>query len=647
MDQLFQFVFFKHAYIRNNIYYQLSNGNNKKSIKYKDFSNLNILINNDYIEIVKSKLKNREFMTYDMKTKKDICKIKQPDIFQQCLERFDHHFNSYLKDQFVIWAADQNNWHLVSYLMDKGYNYNIHTLMESACSKGQTELVKKLSKMTKTVSLNSFIFAILSKNQEIVKSVFEYGQTSFATIGKLDRERVLIDSLAIGNLEIFKIVKKYFEDTNALFSFVRWFGYQQQLIWRLYVVSVINFETYKYIFDNFDLSFTRTEKPPHDIQYPPVAATEFGSEQVLIHMFENNLVVPDCINRMTAKALPYGHINLYELFKNQYKLDVSLEGFNLSGIKNFFPTLGQVKYIVEHLGIQLHKNDLLFAAKSPEIFKYIFEKGSFDPTMEHLYYCCKHNNLDTIKFLYQKGLVNIEWTIISNHILVINPNNCFDILKLLFTLYRPTIDDLPELMKNLEDASKKCTNSSVFRFLFAQVHKYTTSSVAYDKCILNACKKGRVVNLQLMIDSGVKPSQGLVESAMQKAAVGGHLSVIRYLINSYCVQPIVLPPTILNNAVIYNHFHLVQYLFPEFYDKYLFLDTNSMKSLGSSGNLMMVKYIYKRSQKTDNKYFEYTLSNALRDGYLDIRDYLISKGVRNRQQEEQQAHLLLDEVRLL
>ncbi|KAF2069275.1 hypothetical protein CYY_009402 [Polysphondylium violaceum] len=523
MDQLFHHVFFNQPFIRKHIFYQAAHGANTKTINYRDYSCLNAIIKNGDTKLLELKLHHKEYLMLDMRSLHDLFKLKQLDLFVACMERF----RAYLaapQSHLVMMAAEQNNWEVVQYLIGKGYMYNGQTLLGLACSNGNYALVQDLCKRETEVSLNCFIFSILSKNEEMVKLVFEHGKKSFAKESMFDRERILVDALAIGNLAIFKIVKKYFEESIPLFGIRKWFVYNQALVWRLYVVSVINFEAYKFIYDTFDLSFTRTQDTPSDIQYPPVAATEFGSKEVLVHMFENNLIMSKCTDRMAAKALPYGHFHLYELFSSKYKLNVPLGEFRISNIKGPFPSVEQVRYIVQELDIPLYKNDLLFASKNAEMFKYIFEKGRFQPTMEQLYYCCKHNNLELVAYLHQQGLI-VEWTVIANHIFIINPNGCYPLVHLLFTLYQPTLDDLDILVKTMQDAAKLCLNHSVFQLVFYQVFRLTQCMQVYHKSILNACKRGRTMNLQLILEAHMQPLCGeLLNEALEKAALGGHLS---------------------------------------------------------------------------------------------------------------------------
>ncbi|KAF2070239.1 hypothetical protein CYY_008447 [Polysphondylium violaceum] len=124
----------------------------------------------------------------------------------------------------------------------------------------------------------------------------------------------------------------------------------------------------------------------------------------------------------------------------------------------------------------------------------------------------------------------------------------------------------------------------------------------------------------------------LLNEALEKAALGGHLSVIKYLTSTYPSllaqrgqpQPrLTVPLKVLLDAVIYNHFPVVKYLVPLFFPDPI-LPPTTLKSLGSSGNLMMVQFFYKRLKLTD---FRPTLSNAVRDGYPDIVDYLHDKGI--------------------
>jgi len=585
-------------------------------------------------------LNNNEYLLIDQKGVKQILKIKDLDLFIKCFNRFKYYITNYCSNT-VERAADNCNWSVVEYLLQKKMEFHGYKLTEIACQKKNYELAvfccdalhkSKALQMTsasgavKKLDNVSFLEiiknAIETKELKYVELVFEHVKDWFSKESVINKEKIIVDSLATGGVEIFRLVRKYFEDSFVPFSLKK--VYNRNLVWRLFSVSVANFESYKYVYENFDLSFTTSEEPPNTVlQYPVISSVEKGCKEVVHHLLDNKLVARKFIDRMYLVALEFGHFKLYELIKDYFKKPIlPLPGYNVPTMKLPSRDLDRARYAVECLGIDITEGDLIRSTESIEVFKYMYEryKGSkFKQNPQFLdqviYGACIWNNIKVIEYLVERQ-VSFQGTNIWSCFVHLKRESFFEFNKLFLQTSIPNENDIQSLSLAAEYLAGKDLNS--FKLAFVPLLKLTTDSSRFSQCFLNAVKGGRIATLFLLFKNGLRPINYI--PLLEEAASLGDLRILHYIIKNY-FKDIRSHQSILLKSIENNHLDCLKYLAP-FYNIQSIFNYNFLCSLGSKGNLLIIQFLIQSTPKKPDLYPIFKTSIC----YPDIREYLKSIG---------------------
>ncbi|KAF2069440.1 hypothetical protein CYY_009243 [Polysphondylium violaceum] len=640
MDVLFKQVF-NHVVIRKQIFYQVLHDKNCRSKRYNSIHHVYWIIKNGHLKLLAQKLRHNDYLLLDQKGIKETLKLKDIGLFIMLFNRFRSLFIGSFSSA-VERAAGHANWPVVQYLVQQeNYPYKFYQLLEIACTKKNYELAKESCERARAdeldrgikfyVSLECFVYAIGTKDIRFVNLVFEYGKDNLAKESKGNKEKILVAAIGSGGVEIFRLVRKYFEDSMLLFSLRKSLVYNKNLLWKLYSVSVGNYECYRHIYDNFDLSFTANEEPPHTIlQYPVLSAVEKGSEQVVHHLLNNHMVAPQFFDKMPSTALNYGHFELYEFIKRYFNLPLYPlpSNFNFYSMKDPIKHLEQAKYAAQYLGVGVVKRDIEKSTHSLEVFKFMYEryKGPAASDREFINniisYSFSSNNVKVIEYLLQRGLsLDSNVYVVWSNFLNIQPSKILPFFQVLLPACPPTKTDIPSLVHIAEHFAGSDLNR--FKSVFEPLYELSTDNTHYTNCFLNAVRGGRISTLHFLFSyKDLKPTQNYEYiKLLEEAAVNGDLAILKYIIENHFRDFLSHHPnpSVLYKATENNHIECVEYLFP-IYDNFAdFLTPDFLASLGSRGNLLIIKYL---SQSLKNISFGPALATSI---YTDVIEYLKSR----------------------
>ncbi|KAF2069438.1 hypothetical protein CYY_009241 [Polysphondylium violaceum] len=571
MDQLFRFIFFKHVYLRRQIFDSVVNDVNCKTTNYKNCSNVNWMITNQYIDLLRCKLKYKEHLSMSLEKKfKDIATLKDIDIFTQVFQRFQEILHTD-KDYIIGWCAERDNWKAVDFLFEQGYEYPDYLLLEYAYKTRNYKMTQRLFKKTEQVSKQTYIHAINSKDIKFVKLIFDHGRDSFGKESINFREEILWRSMEDGSLEIFKFVKKRFKETHSFVYLRKNFIYSKSLRSRLYLACVNSFETYIYTYNQYHEFFIKHQGSQSDSHYPPVVAARLGVRPVIEHMLENNLIPNHLVDQVIMSA---NGLELYTRLKNHFKLPL----LPLNSICTLFQDLDETKNLVENVGAEITSKDLIETLPhSLEIFKYLFGKAGH----------ALINQVQTLRYslLLQATLLKdndqvLHYLVVEQGIMVKPndgillwydlvtsfPNNCFRKIQIL--LSRAPIFESELYMRVLECASEKCNNFKVFKLLLdtwlpliQKKGKYLLP--LFSNCLLAAVKNGRLATLKYLFQQGLFNASDF-PLFLKAATLNGNLTMVKFLIENAPSSPLSIHHSVLDVAIDQNHHHLVKYLTPFF-----------------------------------------------------------------------------------
>jgi len=385
-----------------------------------------------------------------------------------------------------------------------------------------------------TLRPQAFLNVVSSNNRDIVKMVFKHFRDEFNKQSVEDREHILVAAMESGDLGLFKIVKDQFKRSFHFYHLRTIF--HKPLLWRLYGASMKNFDTYKYLYENFGASFNPNNKvnqkkvsalptrarslttitPPPSLDqdqsniHPLVYAASHGTDEIIQHAMEKNLIDKNTISipALSEAALLNGHFDLYKSICKNYDSPITCPTAHLSKMQNPPTNIDQVIYMVENLRLPFCKVSIQRSAShSTEIFKYLYEKSfgqwEFSSDLSFINHIIaqgyKENNIEVIHYLSDKGVCfenSNLWTDLIN----LDPNNCYSLLHTLFSIQQPTYSDLPVLIKALEYFTQHSTNFNVFKLVYHQV----VDELSYDPLDLSqllslATKGGRLKTVVFFI----------------------------------------------------------------------------------------------------------------------------------------------------
>jgi len=532
------------------------------------------MIENNYIDLLRCKLRNNEHLLMSQeKNIKDIVSLKDIDVFIQLCKRFQEILHIE-KDYVIGWCAQADNWKGVQFLIDEGYQYPDYLLVEYAYKTCNYKMTQRLFKKTPEVSLQTYFHAISSKDIRFVQMVFEHGKESFIKESVFNRECILVGSIEKGTVEIFKFVYQRFLDSFSLASIRKSFIINKELRWRLYSACIHSYDTYRYIFDNFDLSFTKHQAIQDTSFFPPLMAAHKGQKDIVQHMLENDLVNLQYQDQVATSAKG---LDIYSMVKNHFKQPLTP---SQSG-RPIYAALSEAKVLVGEFHIGIRGVDLVRAVASPETFKYLLERvGGIDFINQDtrlkfliIQEACIQETTDMLEYLETQSCrvndlgtrVSTLWHIVVDH----QPNNSRR-LRILFSQQPPTQADYANLTKLLDLSAAKSNNFKVFKYIFdtlfplLQQRLSTTPDAAikmnciFSNCFVSAAKRGRLLAIRYLYQHGLYPIH--YTAVLENSASIGSLAIVKFVIENTNSSQEPLSPTIIRAASNQNHHYLVKYL---------------------------------------------------------------------------------------
>jgi len=609
MDVLFRQVFYQQPFIRKNIFYQVVNDSNCKTVNYRYCYGLNWMIEDRYFELLKLKLRNKEYLHMGKVViwGFGIFKIRDLDIFKQILPLYSQYNRDYYGA--VEHCCRNENWVVAKYLIEQKTSYSDTQVLEIVTEKGSVEMLEYLLQFPiagiVVVTLNTFLYAIVSKNQRLVSMVFECGRHCFVKLYPEEKDRVLVAAMSSGSQEIFRIVQKHYERSFYFFAVRKRSFYHKELVWKLLNASVVSFVMFKYCVDMFGIPLVST-----------TAAVD--------HQDESSGSSDLCrIKDICLAAIGYGQGDIvgYLISKGLVNHGTTTPPPVIVG------ELDKAKYIVEYLQIPIKQIDLEKSIRSTEVFKYLYEssKGSevhLDPSFINniISQAYIDNNIDMVIYLHQQGLLKPQSrdSVVWSSLLHMDPNNCTNMLNTLFTLHYPTHKDIPSLIRGLENFALRSKRFKVFQMLFDHIYQHISRDHSlYYNCFKLTARGGRLVSLRYLFEQGLLPEDPL--KVLQEAAHTGVLSILKYLIENHDSFKNAASNTtsLLEKSIANNHLDCVEYLIPLCSANIPNLPNSTFCSLANENSLMILKYLMERSEFSKER-FKITLLTAIEYGYADI-----------------------------
>ncbi|KAF2069278.1 hypothetical protein CYY_009405 [Polysphondylium violaceum] len=630
MNLLFNQVYFN-SFIKKQILDHLVHSINYKTINYKYCFDVAWLIRNENYGLLASKLHHHEYLYLDKYRIKDLFKIKDKKLFIQCFEKFRVYYDNHggivcghyqdteanvnnVQSSVLEFAVEHDNDDAFMYLFDRQYQFTGSLLLELLCTKGKLDLIRYIATSMKEipnqyVSVECFLKAVKCQDKELVALLFQLFGEFFSSQSLENREKILIESLDYGGLEIFNLVQKYFQESIFLFSLRKGLIYNKTMLWTLYLCTLKSYKTFTYLLDHFDLSFTQIEQEPDFFISPHIVASSFGDSLVVKHMLETNKSLQQDIDPMCFNALVEAHFEMYSMIKTHYNspLVPLPRFFKIGCMKEKSLTCENVKYLVETLKADISREDLERSGPF-EVFKYLFlhhqniksgleSNGLNDYTFVNsvIDRAYKQSNIDYIVLLHKQGVSLKENHVWSRDLELfgnLDKRVAQHFLKTLISICPPSVDDLETLVKALEYFCRHSDNVNIIKLLYGQVIAISGDSDTDTRPSLShAAQGGRFQTLLFLFNKNLKPNN--YYELLEAAARGGSITVMKYIFEKYAfhLSNIQSHPKILENAIMYNHLNCVEYLVP-LYPKLDNLSYQVLRNINDTGNLMMAKFLF-------------------------------------------------------
>jgi len=615
MDKiLFKKVIFN-SFINKQIIYHMINDVNYRSINYKYCFNVSWLIGNSYFKLLACKLKNNEFLLLDKEKIDCVFAIKEIDLFVKCFKRFQVHFDAYggvtcnLTGHGVLELAIENqNYDAFKFLFEHKYNFAGPFLLEYLVKSGCLSLIKDLctdhivSTHPDMISITCFLLAIESKRLDIVSFLFQHFQQYFSQQSLENRERILISSADSGDLDIFCKVQQYFHESVFLFSIRKSLVYNKEFLSKLFYNSFRSYQVYKFINDNFDLSFIQQENDTHPF-YSAVPNSDKEVFQKLLDTYSKNINDYGIIEDICLMALICGDFDRYKLIREYFSgslLSIP-KSFRVSKMNN--KSMENIKYVVEILKTPIYINDLIALAECPlHVFQFAYQhidQSSISIFMVNriISVVYRNRNLDILFYLSEQQVSFIGSNLWSDLEELDYLSVDISLLKRLVLIQPPKVDDLPALAEILQRVSQISQNIDLVKLFYEQVVNVSGDPVVDTRtCFSKAAKGGRIQTMKFLFEQQMTPNNFF--KLLEEASAAGSLNIIKYLFENYnqpLLNGIESNPKILEKAILHNHLNCVEFLLP-FYPKYDNLSFEVLRSINEAGNLLMVKYLYQSSQ---------------------------------------------------
>ncbi|KAF2074798.1 hypothetical protein CYY_003901 [Polysphondylium violaceum] len=647
MDRLFKEVF-QNAFLRKKIFYQVANDVNCKTRSYKYCFDVYWLLRKKYYSLLQLKLKHNEYLTFNKQAQELIFQLQDTNLFIECYKRLNFsscgQVDSANSVALLINAARGRNRGNIYYFLEK-INYKFSRsmiLLQYLVEMNDVPLVREYLKQTKYVEDEiPFYLAIETKNTEMIKLIFDAPRKDYGIkVFEKHRERLLTKAMASGDINIFNMVRNYVDEAaSSFFSFKKAnvLANDQILLSRVFNTSIRSTNTMKYMIENYGASVISRENMF-------ILVATHGCRESVEYLIDSKILTKETYCEVMAKTLLcYGHFQLHEFLQIKFNLPFvpAPKDFNYFRMLNPTKSLDEVKYIYETLKVFPRFDDLEKSASiSLDIFKYIFHL--FDPATvvadetlvnSIVTKALTNNHFDIIIFLFQNGITRSVWGRLES--LPISQTIYF--IQQCFKLCTPSPQHVPHLLETLGKFIQFNSDFKMFKTLFNEIYPFVDDKkLFYGSCLCPAARAGRLKVIKFFFDNGLKPDQKSVFPIVLESARGGSLVVLKYILEkSYqdtqeIMNQMTSDSSILMNAIANDNLDCLEYLIPMFPPNFSIPTYSLASSLGSSGNLFMIKYLYGLSAfSTNTTLFGQVLHECRMNGYFDIVRYLLEKGVQD------------------
>jgi len=596
-DKLFRQVVLKEPFLRNRIYYHVCTALNCRTINYKFCVKLSILLQNNYFELIKLKLQNKEYLYLDgMDGITQLFRLKDLDLFIAIFNQLNDQDYEFINSLDALnlcvelqhqYQHDNNTYDnkALEYLLFGQQRLVFEKSLEfykSICIRGYLGIIKRLKSdlfngMDSKQYTLIFYPAIQSKNILLVKEL--YNKSLFNGLEIYNKEMMLAESVKTGSIEIFTLVSEYFADSFFFFQLRRKDFYTNNLLGFLFGAAVKgnSFDMYMHLINTFDMSFLRQHKMMY-YENPFLLAVQLPTNEIIEHLINNNLLSDDYATYLCLSAMQRGKYALFQQLKTYFKdkiLGVPHAYQMASEVDPPFNDLSRVEYILDTLKVPIKVMDIIRSAQYPQTFKYLFERYN-KAEMPNLYaqintivsYVCMYNTPEVLLYLHNEHAVDFTKTRVWTS-LCIPPLCSLKTLQIAITIYPPTQDIVPTLSKVLEYFAQNCktNNISMFELLFDIMYNgpsaLTRDPNDYIGAFRGAIRGGRILTLQYLYNQGLTiPTEITYIELLKEAAQYGSLSIIKYILEHQ--QQYSIPLTPLKETSMKAHkYDCVDYLLPK------------------------------------------------------------------------------------
>jgi len=566
---LFKQVYFN-LNIRNNILYYIINDVNCKTINYRHCYDVYWLIINKHWELLKYKLKNKEYLNCTEDGIRESFKIDDLQLFIMLFNRFKNiykeHWNGKTHSGHAIKiCAGYGKWHLVFYLMEQGFNYQFGELITIAIILNNYEILKELKLREKNFITTKLSYADLDyllngRDKRIISFVFSQFKFKDLTIEQC--ESVLVKAMKM-DLEIFKSVQRYIESTFYFFSWRRDKFYHQDLLYKLYKSSVHSIANCKYLHEHFDMSFALSFQSQDN---PFVEIGFYGNVQVFQYLIDNNMFNENYIQATIDESVRCLNIDFIKhIISNVRPID--MEQYDEDYIQADYKSLEDAQYMIEVLGVHVKELDVE-SASSIEEFKYYYnrfiQEGNIMETdlLNHIIYSCfQFNNAEILLYLHQQGVSFLDtdlWSYLGD---LFDNVDCTKLFETLFTIYPPTLanfDDLPDSYQIIEFWFDPKYFIMLFNYI---VNNLSSDLTNFSSCYKVVARSGRIKILEFLFNHQIPVTS--YTDILEEASRYGNLNIIKYIIYNRSQEVSNTDKiSILDLSLEFNHFDCAEFIFP-------------------------------------------------------------------------------------
>ncbi|KAF2071841.1 hypothetical protein CYY_006833 [Polysphondylium violaceum] len=647
---------------------------NNKSKRYDEIESVEWMLQNKYFNLLQDKLNINAFLFLTPNATALIMSIKDLHLFKSCLQRF----RGYITKEIPFWAskaASFNNFDIVKYLIENENHKSSLQTIEYAVRYNNKEMVEYLVEKQKlenngdfTLTFKTLLNSIENKNLDLINFILNnknriitFNDQSPETI-KYQKNVLLIKCCS--SLEIFKLVLQHYPIIIGR---------------EIFQASIINVETFDYLFKNFDYSSMLELSPYEGVTHLSLLCNECsrkGYTSILHSLDEMGLIQDSYLDMIISLAIKSNHLEIYQFIRSKYQnqfntLPFSLFNYTqLSEIRGILYDLEKVKYYVETIGIKITVECILgsIVSQSMDVFYYLCEKKRPSIQSDGFYLngqdingflvkkALAYQNLPMLEYLHSHGLLSILMDY-DSCVGLGSLKSHFEIIKFLFKISLPGFS---QYMKLLETSAFGGTDE-IFIFVYESLlQKTELTKPNISKLATIIGKKGHLTLLQYFLNQNptVKPknlinrictstnerleiikylyescSYGFTHKALINACNSNHYETFQYLL-SHCDLDTLEKGEIefkfstdmalmaCKHALQNQYFKIAKLLI----DSFSFEFSNIYQSLVKTGHLQILNYYIDKSKNQSlsplpNNYEDQIFLTAIEEGHLEIAQH--------------------------